>query len=495
MKNRFIKLICVVLVMLYALSNLNVFAEDTQKISITISYNRQNGEITVSGNAPLALNNEESVRLLILKPGTDTDALQKGNVTFPQVGIHADETAMKDDKSFEFEKVTFPENVPAGDYVVIVAAGDEVYEDLIPFATEKQVFEKISGVFDPEEIKTNILKYNDVYDLKIEEGSDYQRLSDKGKDFVLLSLCNKEFITKEELKKEFEKSTQLYRICEGPWGIVQNVIENNSSLLGLDLSDYNNLGDNKVIVCKALAGNLYNTEAELKTAFERAVDANKITSGSSDSRPSGSSSKGGSSNISMQVQVPKTPEPTIAPNEDEMVFGDLYNHSWAQESIEKLYKKGIVNGKADGIFAPDDAITRAEAVKMIVSALSVVNENAVCSFSDVAESSWMYPYVATAAENGFVNGYDDNWFGASDAITREDFAVMILRVLNAKGENLEINENMFFDDDVDIAEYAKEAVYKLKSAGVINGMGENSFVPKATATRAQAAKIIASILG
>ena len=52
----------------------------------------------------------------------------------------------------------------------------------------------------------------------------------------------------------------------------------------------------------------------------------------------------------------------------------------------------------------------------------------------------------------------------------------------------------FFADNEQIAEYAKEAVYVMKASAIINGSGDNQFLPKNRATRAEAAKIIAGIV-
>ena len=51
-----------------------------------------------------------------------------------------------------------------------------------------------------------------------------------------------------------------------------------------------------------------------------------------------------------------------------------------------------------------------------------------------------------------------------------------------------------FDDDATISSYAKEAVYGLQKAGIVSGDINGRFYPKSSATRAQAAKILAVFL-
>jgi len=249
----------------------------------------------------------------------------------------------------------------------------------------------------------------------------------------------------------------------------------------------------KTDICKALVGNLFADADALNDALDEAVSDYNEADKKSDKGSSGSGGRdSGSSDVSMQV-VKDTEKEDIKEPETNEPFGDLENHSWAKDSIYELYNNGIVNGKAEGIFAPNDSITRAEAVKMIILALSEVNSEAECSFSNVNVGSWMYPFVATAATKGIVNGYSNEYFGADDAVTREDFAVIIVRAAEAIGSEFDA-EGVTFADSEEIADYALEAVYKLKRAGIINGAGENQFMPKAFATRAEAAKIIAALV-
>ena len=51
-----------------------------------------------------------------------------------------------------------------------------------------------------------------------------------------------------------------------------------------------------------------------------------------------------------------------------------------------------------------------------------------------------------------------------------------------------------FADDANISDYAKEAVYALKAMGVVEGVGNNEFMPKGTVTKAQAAKMVYHIV-
>ena len=121
----------------------------------------------------------------------------------------------------------------------------------------------------------------------------------------------------------------------------------------------------------------------------------------------------------------------------------------------------------------------------------VLSNTAKCSFNDAKEHDWFYRYVASAYENGFVEGDGDNKFNPDAYISREDIATILYRAVKAKGNNLKkVSEYSQFNDYDLISHYAQEAIKELKSAGIINGMEDDTFRPKSNATRAQAAVML-----
>lgn len=168
--------------------------------------------------------------------------------------------------------------------------------------------------------------------------------------------------------------------------------------------------------------------------------------------------------------------------EPEDRFTDLGSVSWAKESINTLAEAGVINGMGGGIFAPDDDVTRAQFVQMIVKAFDFKPTGA-SSFSDVNDE-WFAEAVLIAADNGIVNGYG-GYFRPNDNITCQDAAVIVNRVLNMKGIEL---PKPAAASDGDAAEYAKDAIGLLRGNGMIaEEMGFSSLVK---ATRAQSAYLI-----
>ena len=170
-----------------------------------------------------------------------------------------------------------------------------------------------------------------------------------------------------------------------------------------------------------------------------------------------------------------------------VVFSDLAGYDWAKNAIEKLYKKGILAGVGNEQFAPGELITREQMAKIICTAFKMSDTDAeFTAFNDMDSAKWYAPYVKAVSQNGIMNGIGDNHFGIGQPVTRQDFAVIISRLLNTS----QIDDNLSFTDFDEISDYAKQSVLQLASKNIITGFSDGSFKGKQPCTRAQAAVII-----
>lgn len=182
---------------------------------------------------------------------------------------------------------------------------------------------------------------------------------------------------------------------------------------------------------------------------------------------------------------PETPNQTeTSPNSD--AFSDIDSVPWAKEAIHVMAQRNIINGTGDGRFLPENKVSREEFVKMLVLSLGTYHANGRCSFADVSEENWAYTYIASAVNAGYVKGIDEQSFGLGEYVTRQDAAVFIARALQL----VSTSQITTFEDDAEISDYAKDAVYAMCEKGVVNGIGDNYFAPKECCTRAESAKMI-----
>lgn len=176
--------------------------------------------------------------------------------------------------------------------------------------------------------------------------------------------------------------------------------------------------------------------------------------------------------------------------ENEVIFADVASDAWYNYYVYELYNAGIVS--KDEYFRPEDPVTRAEFVKMIVEMLGIRDSSAVVSYTDLSETDWSYVYIASATKFGIIQGNGDGTFGVNDNITREDMAVIIDRAVKLVGYDVQTGEPSFNDND-QISDYAYESVGCMQANGIIQGY-EGNFSPKDTATRAEAAKVVAMVM-
>ena len=176
-------------------------------------------------------------------------------------------------------------------------------------------------------------------------------------------------------------------------------------------------------------------------------------------------------------------------------FTDLDSVSWALTAINNLCVYGVVNGKAPGLFCPNDNVTRAEFAKILVGAFNIPTVSVgSATFTDVPRGHWASAYVETAYQKGIITGYDNGAFDPDAYVTRQDMAVMVQRAASVMGYSLSpVEEAIEFTDAANIASYAQEAVSTLQQADIVNGVGDGAFEPLSTSTRAQACQMIYNV--
>ena len=234
-------------------------------------------------------------------------------------------------------------------------------------------------------------------------------------------------------------------------------------------------------------------------------------------------------------------------------FTDVSTGQWFCDAVSFVYAKGLYNGTSATAFSPDMTMTRGMFVTVLgrftglpaglTSGIGLItgagvnirtgpstdseiagvisNKNTVVqvtsvsgdwygvkyaevtgyirkdlikvyngNYSDLTAGLYYSPYVEWSALTGIANGVAGTTFGAETNITREHMCMLLYNYAAVFGKTLPVsNEKSAFTDDSSISAEAITAVYALQQAGVINGMGDGTFSPQGTATRAQVAQI------
>ncbi len=300
----------------------------------------------------------------------------------------------------------------------------------------------------------------------------------------------KKYITDTEVENAFYDAVVLAYAKEfDSYGDVKTFIENFGEEAGVDMDDIKDLNNKNETKLYEYASKLTVSDIEsfVKKVNDKAEELldNQGGSGGGGGGSTSAGIGGGYTPVVSQDTISAVPAP---------VFNDMSNHLWAVESVNELAAKGIVSGVGEGKFEPARNVNREEMITMLVKAYGVSVDGAPENvFGDVPSGAWFAPFVSAAYAKGYVAGTGDGTFGAGSTITRQDAAVMAYNIAKANGTVFTPTKDMF-PDDKDISDYAKDAVYALKAKGIVNGMGDGSFAPKASCTRAEAAKIIDSLI-
>lgn len=172
-------------------------------------------------------------------------------------------------------------------------------------------------------------------------------------------------------------------------------------------------------------------------------------------------------------------------------FTDIKGH-WAGKTIGEMVALGAISGYDDGLFRPDNNITRAEFTTLLVKAMI---KSGLITLQDGivipdTKGHWAQEYISSAVSYGIVSGYDDDTFGPNDLISREQMAVMAVKAFDLEPGAAESQ----FNDGDGISSWAREAVKSTVSNGVMAGYPDNTFQPQGNATRAEAVTTLAKAL-
>jgi hypothetical protein len=173
-------------------------------------------------------------------------------------------------------------------------------------------------------------------------------------------------------------------------------------------------------------------------------------------------------------------------------FKDIPKTHWAYTYIQELVEKGIVDGKEDGTFSPQEDVTRAQFAKIVKRALNVPSVSHSAPFKDVPE--WVNDDVNALYEAGIIQGKTKEVFAPEQSITRQQMALVIMRAYEWKKGKLSHVKQAPFKDRETISEEAQEKIDALYTLGVMSGKNSGNFSPYELSSRAQAAKVLSKLL-
>lgn len=171
-------------------------------------------------------------------------------------------------------------------------------------------------------------------------------------------------------------------------------------------------------------------------------------------------------------------------------FKDTIGH-WAEKAVQAMADKGIMLGKENNLFEPEEGLSRAELAAVTARFMKLAASD--IAFEDVSPGTWYYNAVSAAAGAGIMTG-DSGQFYPERAVTREEMIQVLMKIYVQSGKPAPDGISLdAFEDSGQISGWAKKAVEQAAALGLIRG--ENSrIMPNGRLTRAQASIMLERLM-
>lgn len=175
----------------------------------------------------------------------------------------------------------------------------------------------------------------------------------------------------------------------------------------------------------------------------------------------------------------------------DLPFTDLAADAWYTDAVAYVYRHDLMAGYGENLFGPDDHLSRAQLCQILYNKEGRPAVTGNSAFIDITDGAWYSGAVTWAAKSGIVGGYGNGLFGPEDNITREQLAAILYRYAQAKGYDTASGADLSaYGDASDVSSWAIPAMQWACGTGVIMGVTESTLLPQGSATRAQVATML-----
>lgn len=171
---------------------------------------------------------------------------------------------------------------------------------------------------------------------------------------------------------------------------------------------------------------------------------------------------------------------------------DVSYSYWAFEDIKSVVSLDIINAEG-GYYRPLSYISRAEFTRAIVKAASIAEPAKGTydfMFDDVEKNHPYYSFISSAVNAGVINGTSKNKFSPDDYLTKAQAITIIVRAMGLENSSDESSTFTPFSDDSKIPSWAKRCANVAFRLGIIKAGADNELEPDRILTRAECAQMI-----
>ena len=168
---------------------------------------------------------------------------------------------------------------------------------------------------------------------------------------------------------------------------------------------------------------------------------------------------------------------------------------WAKESVSEAKRLNII--KTDGSYNYTAFISREEFYELVFNYIENFSESAFSvgiikpPFTDTDNE-----HIEVLNALGIINGRSETEFAPNDSLTREEAAVILCRLIKEMYPEVTATEQYFDFADIDqISDWAESSIQVICNMGIMNGVGDNRFAPQDLYTTEQAITTLVRVYG
>ncbi len=174
--------------------------------------------------------------------------------------------------------------------------------------------------------------------------------------------------------------------------------------------------------------------------------------------------------------------------EDDLSYIKVMIYSNRFTKIHKRY----IEGYSDGSFGGTRNIIRAEIATIFARLLDLDVDSKITSYKDIKSNHWAIGYIEAVSKEGLMEGYGHGIFAPDQAITRAEFATIIARYLSVERDSTLLPIELHFNDITN--NWAKSSIEEIYRFQIVDGYDDGTFRPDNPILRSEAVTMINKML-
>ncbi len=172
-------------------------------------------------------------------------------------------------------------------------------------------------------------------------------------------------------------------------------------------------------------------------------------------------------------------------------FGDVSANQWFYDDVMFVYEKGLMNGAGQNTFEPDGLTTRGMLATILWRLEGSPAHAGGSSYNDVAAGRYYTDAIGWSTDKGIYTGFGEGVFRPDEAVTREQLAAVLCRYAEYKGLDVKAAAELDrFADADQVSDWSAAALKWAVGGGIVNGQGNNILNPQGAAQRADIAAML-----